>query len=1092
MNFWRKKVSILVSAALLFTNLSLMDSSGRTFAKQALPQTTVTDSTYASTNSSNPQFAEPLPTSTPVPPKGSHEALNAQSGFTAPSPTPTPTLRKNDAHDYDPNRYLITYHSKDAKTKVKDKIIKQKGKIKKEYTKINVYNAELDENALHILKSDTEIKSIEPDYNVHSQSDDVPWGIENIHATNVQNSGLYGNGVKVAVFDTGISPHQDLSLNSGISFVEGVTSTIDDNGHGTHVAGTIAAQINQKGILGAAPGVQLYPVKVLNSNGSGSYSSIISAIDWAVDNNINIINMSFGSTSYSVALESAIKLAYDNNILIVASAGNNGVQQGDSMTYPAKFKEVIAVGAVDEQNNRASFSSAGTEMDLVAPGVNIYSTQKDGTYGIKSGTSMAAPHVAGVAALLWSKNLKLSNSTISGLLDLSALDIGDATIYGNGLVDASYALEIYDAYTKPDKSKDNSNNGKRVSKDKKNNAGSSVSASSASFSASNITSSSVTWNATFPVSGQYGDRVETWNSTDGWRDVSGTWYTTNGSYTSYGLRAGESYMGRLTWYDYGTSLWNSIDQWITTPGNSASFTASNITSSSITWNAIFPVSGQYGDRVETWNSTDGWRDVSGTWYTTNGAYTSSGLRAGNSYMGRLTWYDYGVSLWKSIDLWVTTPSPTLPAIGPLDVPSNGQVISGNSYGAGWALDGAGVNRIDVLVDNVFQVQASYGYNREDVYNAYPAYNNHYSGYSFYLNTATIPNGAHTISIRETSNNGSQTIIASKSITVDNQAVLPVASALDVPTSGQTLTGISYGAGWVLDGAGVSRVDVLVDNIVRVQATYGGQREDVYNAYPSYNNHYAGYSFYLDTTSISNGSHTISIRETANSGTQTIFGTRTVTVNNDDGNSTSTSTSIVVGNTSNANIDYSSDIDYFRFQPSSNGVYSFVTNGSTDTIVELYDNKEILFGYNDDYLGAVSSNITIELYSGQTYYVKVYHYDQSGLGAYTLQLSQIDDNVNGESIVVNSSITRIINYAGDEDIFVFTPSATQSYVIKTTGSTDTVGILSDSTNDPIADNDDTTDLNFSITKVLTANQTYFIKVKAYNPNLFNTSYTLVVQ
>ena len=514
----------------------------------------------------------------------------------------------------------------------------------------------MDEKARDTLKSDPDIKSIEPDFNVHSQGDDVPWGIEAVQATKVQSSGLSGKGVKVAIFDTGISPHQDLSINSGISFVEGVTSTIDDNGHGTHVAGTIAAQINQKGILGAAPGVALYPVKVLNSAGTGSYSSIISAIDWAVDHKINIINMSFGSTSYSAALESAIKLAYDNNILIIASAGNNGMQQVDSITYPAKFNEVIAVGAVDSSNNRAAFSSTGTEIDLVAPGVNIYSTAKDGAYGTKSGTSMAAPHVAGVAALLWSKNLKLSNSTISGLLDYSALGLGDAAMYGNGLVDASYALEIYDAYTKPDKSKNDSNKGRRIAKEMKKDSGSTDSAltanSIASLTVSNVMFTSITWNAIFPVSGQWGDRVETYNSTDGWRDVSGTMYTTDGLYTSYGLQAGASYMGRLTWFDYGTSTWNSIDLWVTIPGVSASLTTSNITSSSITWNATFPVSGQWGDRVETYNGTDGWRDVSGTMYTTNGSYTSYGLRTGEWYLGRLTWYENVTSTWKSIDKWI--------------------------------------------------------------------------------------------------------------------------------------------------------------------------------------------------------------------------------------------------------------------------------------------------------------------------------------------------------------------------------------------------------------------------------------------------------
>ncbi|RIE03556.1 hypothetical protein [Cohnella faecalis] len=137
-------------------------------------------------------------------------------------------------------------------------------------------------------------------------------------------------------------------------------------------------------------------------------------------------------------------------------------------------------------------------------------------------------------------------------------------------------------------------------------------------------------------------------------------------------------------------------------------------------------------------------------------------------------------------------------------------------------------------------------------------------------------------------------------------------------------------------------------------------------------------------------------------------------------------------------------------------------------------------------------MTSELYGGQVYYVKVFHYDEAGTGNYGLRVVQNDDNIAGDTLVLNSPITRLINYAGDQDVFVFTPSTTRSYVIKTTGSTDTVGVLSDSNNDPFADNDDSTDLNFSIAYTLTANQTYYIRVKAYNSNLYNASYTLIVQ
>ncbi|MED4302003.1 S8 family serine peptidase [Geobacillus stearothermophilus] len=274
---------------------------------------------------------------------------------------------------------------------------------------------------------------------------------------------MTGQGVKVAVFDTGISSHTDLQIKGGVSFVEGSNFNVDENGHGTHVAGIIGSLINNEGIVGVAPSVELYSVKVLDSAGNGSYSSIIKGIEWAIDNNINIINMSLGGFEYSAALEEAINLAYDNNILIVASAGNTGEQ----MTYPAKYEKVISVGAVDGNNNKAVFSSVGEELDVVAPGVNIKSTFTNGSYAVKSGTSMAAPHATGVLALIWGKNLAVDNEVIQGLLNYSALGLGDNFSYGNGLVDASNALDMYDEYVHPKKEKKKTKTKKYVSDNKK-------------------------------------------------------------------------------------------------------------------------------------------------------------------------------------------------------------------------------------------------------------------------------------------------------------------------------------------------------------------------------------------------------------------------------------------------------------------------------------------------------------------------------------------------------------------------------------------------------------------------------------------------
>ncbi|WP_047154218.1 S8 family peptidase [Aneurinibacillus tyrosinisolvens] len=232
---------------------------------------------------------------------------------------------------------------------------------------------------------------------LHS-SDEIPWGVKKIGAPTIWERSM-GEEIKVAVIDTGISrKHPDLrgQVKGGADFVprrkkNGDTSS---SGHGTHVAGTIAAALNQRGIVGVAPRAALYDVRAFHPDGSAEVSSIIAGLDWAVENKIDVINMSFGMPENSRALHQAIKRAAAAGIYMVASAGNNGKE----LEYPARYPEVIAVGAIDEKGNLASFSSRGRGMN-VAPGVNIFSTWLKGGYKTLDGTSMAAAHISGAAAL---------------------------------------------------------------------------------------------------------------------------------------------------------------------------------------------------------------------------------------------------------------------------------------------------------------------------------------------------------------------------------------------------------------------------------------------------------------------------------------------------------------------------------------------------------------------------------------------------------------------------------------------------------------------------------------------------------------------
>lgn len=235
--------------------------------------------------------------------------------------------------------------------------------------------------------------------------DEVPWGVEKIGAPRFWNE-TKGQGVKVAVIDTGISrKHPDLQgqVKGRAIFANNGKGFRNIDGHGTHVAGTIAAVANQKGIVGVAPAVELYDVRAFAPDGTASTADIVEGINWAIQHKMDVINMSFGTSEDNYALRHAIREASRAGIILVASAGNNG----GKLEYPGAYREVVAVGAVDKENKLADFSSRGPGLDVVAPGVGIKSTWLKNQYRVLDGTSMAAAHVSGMYALMLStKNKK--------------------------------------------------------------------------------------------------------------------------------------------------------------------------------------------------------------------------------------------------------------------------------------------------------------------------------------------------------------------------------------------------------------------------------------------------------------------------------------------------------------------------------------------------------------------------------------------------------------------------------------------------------------------------------------------------------------
>ncbi len=276
-----------------------------------------------------------------------------------------------------------------------------------------------------------------------------PYGVDMIKAKSIWSESKKGEGIKIAVIDSGCDINHD-SIKDNIIGVRNFTDedrknqniVIDRVGHGTHVIGTIAAKGQNNTVVGVAPGVGIYVLKAIDRTGSGKLSWVVNAINYAVKLKVDIISMSLGMSQSNDKLERAIKEAINKDILVVCAAGNDGDGNSESFeySYPAAYPDVISVGAVDKNGVPASFSNSNLAIDLLAPGVNILSTFPNNQFAILSGTSMAAPHVSGSLALLknWSykefqRNLSQRELYAQLIKHTKLLDYSRTT-QGNGLV----------------------------------------------------------------------------------------------------------------------------------------------------------------------------------------------------------------------------------------------------------------------------------------------------------------------------------------------------------------------------------------------------------------------------------------------------------------------------------------------------------------------------------------------------------------------------------------------------------------------------------------------------------------------------------
>jgi len=312
---------------------------------------------------------------------------------------------------------------------------------------VEVMTFESEEELLH-WENREDVEFVEPDHMMELFAETVPYGINSVKALDVDDSSI--SNQKVCIVDSGYDiNHPDLqssrSIVTGKNFSGSSNWDTDENGHGTHVTGTIAAiGGNDQGVVGVIRNgqVKLHIAKVFDASGRTSTSTIIQGFNECVSAGANVINMSLGGGSYSQIFNDAITKAYEQGILVVAAAGNYG---SSFKFYPASYPSVMSVAAVDSDNKKAWFSQYNDEVDIAAPGVDVLSTVPGGRYASLRGTSMASPHIAGVAALIWSHHPSKTAQEIRHALESTAQDLGSSgrdDYYGHGLVRADLAYNF--------------------------------------------------------------------------------------------------------------------------------------------------------------------------------------------------------------------------------------------------------------------------------------------------------------------------------------------------------------------------------------------------------------------------------------------------------------------------------------------------------------------------------------------------------------------------------------------------------------------------------------------------------------------------
>jgi thermitase len=362
----------------------------------------------------------------------------------------------NETSHYFENQIIVKFHEDISDVELNEYLTEIRGQLIKKMDSIYTFSSE-DKTTVDLIQYFAPIDNVayaEPNY-IMMQNETPPndiyyqryqWNLPLIEAEAGWRITQGNEAVKIAVVDTGVDlEHPDLvkRLTTGYNALSDSDDADDDNGHGTHVAGIIASEVNNhEGIAGLTWYNPIIPIKVMGEEGYGSTFDIAKGIIWATDKGARVINLSLGNYQHSDMLKDAIDYAFKRDVVLIAASGNDNTNQP---SFPAAYPQVLSVAAVDPYGERATFSNYGDYIDVSAPGVQIASTYFNKQYAALSGTSMAAPHVSALAGLIRSINPDLRNTEVMEIIKTTTIDLGERgkdIYFGEGLIDIVDALEV--------------------------------------------------------------------------------------------------------------------------------------------------------------------------------------------------------------------------------------------------------------------------------------------------------------------------------------------------------------------------------------------------------------------------------------------------------------------------------------------------------------------------------------------------------------------------------------------------------------------------------------------------------------------------